>query len=607
MTRTTSRSTIVAGRSWGFAAAALALSLFWVQARAGAQEGPTIRLRDFGVVPRPAVVEVLLRFSAVQEELKLTDAQKKEQAEIQRRGLEKFQQARGEMKDRAKSVAERAAFFNEITTARLANLKPDQRERLAQIQLQAQGPLAFSIQEPGESSNVFDLGEFEGPRLSKQLRLSQDQVKRVGTIAEEGTALIEKAATFQLPLNFKEKPTAESIRKQVEGSDFRAAKAKTRRAARETWNATIGRIEAVFNDEQRAEYRRILGAPFDFAKLQLGEDEFETASDVQAVTRALGLGGQRADPGFDVRVARPAFTIWHPTVAIDEAHNNFHTAVGRFKPFADLMANDGFLIARNTEVFNSKTLERYKVLVIANATPAGARERTDAAGSAFTDNECSAIQRWVWDGGALLLITDHEPYGSASQALAQRCGVVMNTSGTTDPANEDTRNGGLIFTRESQLVVDHPITNGRDPSERINRVETFYGQALIGPMGSTSFLRFADTAIYETTNGALSAAGWAQGVALGYGAGRVVVMGEAAELSAQLAGLEPMGMNAPGIDNRQMALNIMRWLSGNLEPRDSTLAEGVAGPAPRRWRLAPGLFFKNLRQPSALACGGGGW
>ncbi len=593
MAETTSRSTIEGVRAWGFGAAALALSLLCVQARASAQEEPTIRLQDFGIVPRPAVVEALLRFSAVQDELKITPAQRKEQDGIQKRGLERFQQARAEMKDRAKFVAARTAIFNEITKARLANLKPEQRERLAQIQLQAQGPLAFSIQEPGESSDGFDRGEFLNPRLSERLGLSQDQVKRVRTIAEEGIAQIEKAAAFQLPWDFKEKPTAESIRKRVEGPEFRALKAKTRRTAHDVWNATIRRIEAIFSDEQRTGYRRILGAPFDFAKLQLEENASDAASDLQAVARALGLGGQRADPSFDVTVARPAFTTWHPTAAIDEAHDNFHTAVGRYKPFADLMANDGFLIARNTKAFNSKTLERYQVLVIANATAAGARGRTGAAGSAFTEDECSAIQRWVWDGGALLLITDHEPYGSASQALAQRFGVVMNTSGTTDPDNEDAKNGGLIFTRESQLVVDHPITNGRDPSERINRVETFYGQALIGPVGSTAFLRFADTATYESTNGMLSAAGWAQGVALGYGAGRVVVMGEAAELSAQLAGLEPMGMNAPGIDNRLMALNIMRWLSGNLEPRDSAEVERVACPVSRRWRLAPGLFSRT--------------
>jgi hypothetical protein len=48
-------------------------------------------------------------------------------------------------------------------------------------------------------------------------------------------------------------------------------------------------------------------------------------------------------------------------------------------------------------------------------------------------------------------------------------------------------------------------------------------------------------------------------------------MGEAAELSAQLIGNERFGMNVPGLDNRQMALNIMHWLSGLLEPRRPAL------------------------------------
>jgi hypothetical protein len=96
--------------------------------------------------------------------------------------------------------------------------------------------------------------------------------------------------------------------------------------------------------------------------------------------------------------------------------------------------------------------------------------------------------------------SDHEPYGSGSEALAQRFGVQMNTSGTTDAANTIESSGGLVFTRECQLVVDHPITIGRDPSERINRVATSYGQALIGPVGTTAFLRFADTATYALDN-----------------------------------------------------------------------------------------------------------
>jgi len=45
---------------------------------------------------------------------------------------------------------------------------------------------------------------------------------------------------------------------------------------------------------------------------------------------------------------------------------------------------------------------------------------------------------------------------------------------------------------------------------------------------------------------------------------RVIIMGEAAMLSAQVInGLSQLkfGMNRPGTDNRQLALNIMHWLS----------------------------------------------
>jgi hypothetical protein len=63
-----------------------------------------------------------------------------------------------------------------------------------------------------------------------------------------------------------------------------------------------------------------------------------------------------------------------------------------------------------------------------------------------------------------------------------------------------------------------------------------------------------------------SAAGRAQAIVLNFGKGRVVALAEAAMLSAQVVGPQRMkfGMNRPGIDNRQFALNIMHWLSGLL-------------------------------------------
>ena len=274
--------------------------------------------------------------------------------------------------------------------------------------------------------------------------------------------------------------------------------------------------------------------------------------------------GQRNDPDFDVSVAHPAYTAKHPAVLFDEAHQNFHTASGRYKVFADLITNDGVRVTPNREPFTPELLAKYDLLVIANA-PATSEESP----SAFTPAECDAAENWVRNGGALLLITDHEPFGSGSAELGKRFGVNMSLMVSVDPKNE-TKNG-LLFSRDKNLLGDHPILIGRDPSERINRVLTFTGQSLNGPPGSVQLLKFSDTAMdmgFGRDRKNVSAAGRAQGIAFKFGKGRVVVMGEAGDLSAQIYGADPleqMGMNVPGCDNRQMALNIVHWLTGLID------------------------------------------
>jgi hypothetical protein len=58
--------------------------------------------------------------------------------------------------------------------------------------------------------------------------------------------------------------------------------------------------------------------------------------------------------------------------------------------------------------------------------------------------------------------------------------------------------------------------------------------------------------------------GSSQGLAFTHGKGRVVVLGEAAMITAQKVEELRFGMQIPGNDNEAFALNIVRWLAGVL-------------------------------------------
>src|SRR5690349_11870666 len=102
----------------------------------------------------------------------------------------------------------------------------------------------------------------------------------------------------------------------------------------------------------------------------------------------LSFGQQVADPNFQPKVARPTFIKKHPKVLFDEAHHNFHTAGGRYKPFSQLITSDGYQIISNKDKFSKALLQAYDILVIANAL---GEER---GLSAFTDDECDAVRNW---------------------------------------------------------------------------------------------------------------------------------------------------------------------------------------------------------------------
>jgi hypothetical protein len=534
---------------------------------------PAFVVRDFGAVPRSAHQRVLLKNNAVQKELKITEAQTAEQATVERRFAQESVKARQRQapRDVAKSREARIALNKLEDAAIIATLTPQQRERLDQIQLQAQGPLAFAAQ----GNDTIGLVE---PPLAERLDLTEDQTRRARDIFQESVKQIEKAASFPIILaSGNERPTPQAIRSFVESPKFQAAKDKAGRAARDASSAVIRRIEEILNNEQRLAYRRLLGQPFDFSKLRIGAAGTDAAKlDRMLVADLLGLDQRtpQVDPNFNAKVTHPAYagTIKRVRVLFDEAHLSLFTANGRYKPFAELITSDGYEVIPSRAQFSPEMLKKGDVLIIVNARCAELMGEAGAAGPAFSEAECEAVRNWITAGGSLLLITGQGSSATAAERLTSRLGVTIRPGATFDRLPSEGGNTRLLFTRQNQLLGDHPIIRGRDQSERVDRVQTFGGTSLIGPPGSIQILKLAETAVdVSSENGKLApAAGHSQGVAFRVGKGRVVVLAEAVHLSAQVVAGEKLGMNMPGVDNRQLALNIMHWLAGLLEPHEAT-------------------------------------
>jgi hypothetical protein len=297
-----------------------------------------------------------------------------------------------------------------------------------------------------------------------------------------------------------------------------------------------------------------------------------------ALDTACGApNSQQADAKFDPRVEHPAYAKSGPRVVIDEAHRNFHTASGRYRPFARLIGNDGYLVMPGRAAFTAEHLKSGDILVISNAQGPNNHEWE----TAFTPEEVGAVHDWVAGGGSLLLIADHFPMGGAAEKLSQAFGVDMAKGVTEDTLNcEGKETTSIVYSRDNGFLVSHPITDGHGADDSIKRVVTFTGQSVSVPAGAVPFLKLGATArdlrplapkIVKSGNNTQiipqyadpePAAGRAQGIALEFGKGRVVILGEAAMMTAQISGDgHPFGMNVPGNDDRKLALNIMHWLS----------------------------------------------
>lgn len=259
-----------------------------------------------------------------------------------------------------------------------------------------------------------------------------------------------------------------------------------------------------------------------------------------------------------------------PKLVLDEAHSNFHTLDGRYLAFGKMAKGIGFQVGPLRTEFTDASLRDVKVLVIANALNArnANNKWTLPTPSAFTANEIAAVRRFIEAGGGLLLVADHMPFAGAAEDLGRAIGVQFANGYAFESYAPDAVS--IVTYRQKEGLMS-PLSTPKI----VDSIVAFTGSAfrLMGE-GLPLMKLPKETRIWMPTTAwvfgdsvaSVHGDGWLQGAAINIGRGRVVVLGEAAMLSAQRQGpaRNPMGMNEPRANqNAAYASQLLRWLAGD--------------------------------------------
>lgn len=291
----------------------------------------------------------------------------------------------------------------------------------------------------------------------------------------------------------------------------------------------------------------------------------------------LPLEIQGADKYYKPDIRTPSYhKNSGPVIFIDQGHFNFHTLNGRLRSTVQLLRQDGYRVRPYDGRFESGKLKDCRILMIVNAlNEADTKEWILPAKSAFDDEEIKAVSYWVQNGGSLFLVADHMPFAGAAARLAAQFGFTLGNGFAMDTIGKED-----YFIRADTTLHSNFITNGRNKDEQVDSILSFTGHAFEIPEDAVSFMTFSDvylqwypdTAWHFRNVVPVNIEGYSQGAYKKFGEGRVVILGEAMMITAQLGlGLswKKMGMNlqqAP--HNYKLLLNIIHWLDGEEEWRD---------------------------------------
>ena len=231
-----------------------------------------------------------------------------------------------------------------------------------------------------------------------------------------------------------------------------------------------------------------------------------------------------------------------PRAVIDLGHWNGAPADSRLLGLADLLTWDGYQVIRARQRLVPELLEGVHVLVIAGplAYPPGLWPLAEAVGwagrSAFSPDETAAVRDWVSQGGGLLLAPNIAGSAAAASTLAEAFGLIFHEC----PAE--------VFLSEVTLG-EHPLLFGR-PSmyEEVENASVVARGWIEAPASAAPLLSAPPEA------SGFCGPGKPLAEALQLGRGRV---------AALAVRLERDDGRMRRANNRQLTLNIVRWLSGS--------------------------------------------
>ena len=275
----------------------------------------------------------------------------------------------------------------------------------------------------------------------------------------------------------------------------------------------------------------------------------------------------RNDPNFSTKVEKPNFeTETGPLIVIDDVHNNCFITTGLILPLLELLKSDGYRIDFSGRQLDLAALDQADIFLVITPMSSAYTDFEENYTEAYSPEELEALERWVREGGSLIVFSEHFPFDIAVSGLLETFGISTSIGVTIDHDFSNESAGEIVFEGE-RLDKRHPIVAGK---RSVTKVASYGGSALSGD-GYTNIMKLSDHSMNISRNwmgveGGPLGRGNSQGLAGFYGDGRIAAFGDSNGFAAMIfeddISKAFVGMNDETYDWRNLVLNAFDWLSG---------------------------------------------